>query len=243
MRYSLRAIVAVIGCIYFIAGCLTINFLGSPLQSPLFGYRTRFRDITVSPDGQKIVFSFRTDVNAPFTKETAIYIINADGTDLRLLDHRNAENGIFHDLTWSSDSETIQYIHGQPDQSAYFKIQSDGQNRQDLTQQQFNANGDLVTPSANEFPIFYERYCLEDRDHNVDYHTFTGCENETLHFFQTGHDNLLFKIDPSDLIQPDQNVSILACIISSIAFIGILCGPLLPLSWLYHRRRQMMTST
>ena len=91
-----------------------------------------------SPDGTKIAFSAEKNLPAGFSPVRAIFVMNADGTDLRQLTHVARSDGIADQPAWSPDGTHLVFrldtVFTQPSgYPAIWSMRSDGTDLRQLT--------------------------------------------------------------------------------------------------------------
>ncbi|MFN8458032.1 MAG: hypothetical protein U0401_25830 [Anaerolineae bacterium] len=96
----------------------------------------------LSPDGKKVVFMSVRDGN------WEIYLINADGTNLKRLTNDPAIDGL---PTWSPDSHNIAFVKEQGQNWAIWTMYPDGSNQQELLPMIGSPDGKVFFDQANSF--------------------------------------------------------------------------------------------
>lgn len=113
----------------------------------------RVGDPQVSPDGQRIVFSLRkTDLEAN-RGLTDLWVVNADGTDLRQLTSHPAAD--FH-ARWSPCGKFIAFLSTRSDSSQVWSIATDGGEATQVTDLPLDVTGLMVHPKGKGLVLAME---------------------------------------------------------------------------------------
>lgn len=109
-----------LGIVLFVAACFGL-ILFSPALANTFSDRVSFRDITWSPDGNKVAFlaDIHTDTTSDFFY--TLYVVDADGKHLKKVTGGGIDENI-NSFAWSPDGKTLAVIDGVPAEVSLYNL-------------------------------------------------------------------------------------------------------------------------
>ncbi len=108
MSLSRRKLLFTLGIIFSVFGCISLMAMMPALSSQLFN-RVSFKDITWSPQGDKIAFAADLHDNTTSDFFYTLYVVDADGENLRAITPFGTSVRTY---AWSPDGERLAVVEG-----------------------------------------------------------------------------------------------------------------------------------